>query len=208
MSPPDFLGSAFRMTHVLAFTTMEKKSFLLIMLLLTINWLTGRTQTTVLTGAAVKWNDSFSEWTIFTNEEGAEGELRLRWPLNNDWTEWQYRLGEASGIIKVKWNDNPNEWEVRGNGQVVTARTLWNNDFREWRISGGPTDVVLRVRYRNLIDEWEIRENKEAGFFEMYTAYERDPRDWVIRDDLTENISLTTKITMVFLVLFHSSPKE
>lgn len=168
---------------------------------------TGQAQT-ILTGAAVKWNDSFAEWTIFTGEDNLEGELTLRWPLNNDWTEWQYRLGDATGTIKIKWIDNPNEWEARGNGQVVTARTLWNNDFREWRITSGSTNIVLRTRYRNLNDEWEIRENKEAGFFEMYTSYERDPRDWVIVDELSQEVNLTTKMTLAFLVLFHSTPKQ
>lgn len=187
---------------------MIKKPFTLTFLLIVTVIIAGRAQPAVLSGAAVKWNDSFSEWTLFTTEEGLEGELRLRWPLNNDWSEWQYRLGEAAGVIKIKWNDNPNEWEIRGNGQVVTARTLWNNDFREWRVSSGSTAIVLRARYNNMFDEWEIRENKEAGFFEMYTAYERDPRDWIIVDELSENINLPTKVAMVFLVLFHSSPKE
>ena len=161
----------------------------------------------VLTGIGTRWNDTFSEWIVYTDEEDREGDLRLRWRLQNDWTEWEYRLGESTGRIKLKWRDNPNEWEIRGTNKVVTARTLWNNDFREWRITDNARQLTLKTRYGNLSEEWVLR-SSNYGHFEMITSWEGDPRDWIIVDELDEQISLPMKMALVFVVVFHSSPKE
>lgn len=160
-----------------------------------------------LTGLATRWNDSFSEWIAFTDTEGQDGELRQRWQGQDDWTEWQYRLGESTGNIRLKWNNNPNEWEARGDNVIVSARTVWNNNFREWRITDGQHTITLFCRYGNTFDEWSVR-NSNAGNFEMYTQWQGDPRDWVIVDELGQTVSLPTKMMMAFIVAFHSSPKE
>ena len=159
-----------------------------------------------LTGIATKWSDSFSEWYIYTDVEGEEGELKQRWALRNDWTEWEYRQGEHFGRIKLKWRNNFNEWEIRGGNEVVTARTLWNDNFREWRISGNGTQLSLNSRYGNTFDEWEIRKS-DHGLFEMYTNWEGDPRDWNVVDELDERIGFTMKMAMIFIALYQSVPK-
>ena len=160
-----------------------------------------------LTGISTRWNDSFSEWILYTDKEDREGELRLRWMSRNDWTEWEYRLGESTGRIKLKWRDNPNEWEIRGDNKVVTARTLWNNNFREWRITDNNRQLTLKSRYGNLLEEWVLR-STDYGHFEMATSWEGDPRDWIIIDELDEQISLPMKMALVFVVVYHSSPKQ
>lgn len=162
-------------------------------------------QTQVLTGISTKWSDSFREWIIYTEEEDLEGEIRMRWPLDNDWSEWEYRLGDATGTIKVKWRNNPNEWELRGSNEIIIMRTRWNNDPREWRIDGN-IDFILKSRYGNIRDEWAIEDDRN-GFFEMITAWEGDPRDWSIKDELDESVGLPTKLAMVFTVIFNSCPK-
>ena len=124
-----------------------------------------------LTGIETKWSDSFAEWTIFTDDEELEGELKMRWALQNDWTEWDYRIGDVTGRIKVKWKDNPNEWEVRGENKVVTCRTVWNNNFREWRITDNTNRVTLKTKFGNLNDEWILR-NSDKGTFEMFSEWE------------------------------------
>lgn len=161
-----------------------------------------------LSGIATRWNDDFSEWLIFPeNEEEEEGYLRMRWQSQRDWTVWEYRLGEETGAIKLKWKQDPNQWEIRGNNQIVTARSLWNNNFLEWRISTRSEQFTLKCRYGNVIDEWEIRDSK-SGAFRLYTNWEGDPREWTIEDDLNESVSLTTKMAIIFLVVYHSSPKD
>lgn len=160
----------------------------------------------MLTGIAAKWNDSFREWIIYTEEEGMEGELRMRWQLDNDWSEWDYRLGEATGAIKIKWRGNPNEWELRGGNQIISMRTRWLNDSREWRIDA-TQQFIIKSRYGNIRDEWTIEESSH-GAFEVLTAWEGDPREWVIADDLSPAVSIHTKIALVFAVLFNSIPKR
>ncbi|HFA50142.1 MAG TPA: hypothetical protein ENJ95_14120 [Bacteroidetes bacterium] len=158
-----------------------------------------------LTGIAAYYDDSFAEWRFFTGAEDEEGELNLRW--DDDWTDWDYRIGEIFGNIKMKWKDRPGEWELRGNNQIVTARALWRNDFSEWRITDNNTTFTLKAKWKNQTDNWSAG-NSKHGTFEMETNRERDPRDWNIYDDLDGEVSFELKMMMVFIVVYHSTPKQ
>jgi hypothetical protein len=159
----------------------------------------------MLTGISTKWNDTYGEWNLYTDDPELEGELHLRWLTNNDWTEWEYRLGDVTGTIRRKWKDNPNEWEIRSSSDIVTMRTLYANNFHEWRITGKQT-LTWKSRYGNNSNEWLLDDNK-SGSFQMLTVWEGNPGDWIVEDELDEAINLPTKIAMVFLVVVHSSPK-
>lgn len=168
-------------------------------------------QAQYLTGMSTYYDDSFVEWRFYTineDEEEDEGDLKITWQLRqDDWSEWGYRIGDASGTIKMKWKDKPEEWELRGNNAIVTARTVWPGQFTEWRISDGSTSLTLQSRYSNQWNEWQLR-NSSIGKFFMYTAYERDPRDWVIEDELDETVSFEVKLMLMFVVMFNSTPKQ
>ncbi len=160
----------------------------------------------LLSGAGARWSDSFREWVLYTDVDGEEGDLHLRWQNTGDWTEWEYQLAGISGAIKVKWPDNPGEWEIRNSeGEIVTAKTLWNNNFREWRISDNNIQLTLVCRYNSTWDEWEVQGNH--GQMEIYTAFTGDPRDWVVVDELDEEVPTAIRMGILFIVLFHSSPK-
>ena len=158
-----------------------------------------------LTGVATYYNDSFNEWRFYTELEEEEGELRLQW--DDDWSEWDYRLEDVSGSIQLKWKDKPDEWELRGNNKIVTARTVWNGDFSEWRIRSGSQTFTLRSKWKNQFDVWSTRDTKN-GNFSMETNWERDPRDWNVFDELNDEVDFETKMMMMFIVVFHSSPKQ
>lgn len=157
----------------------------------------------VLTGMATRWSGSFAEWQVFTTDEETEGELRQTWLGREDWTAWQYRIGEATGNIRIKWAENPNEWEARGDNFIVSARTLFNNNFNEWRVSDGRHTVILQSRFRNAREEWMLRSDQH-GWFEMYTAFEGDPRDWAIVDEMHEEIPLPMRVLLAFLVMINA----
>ena len=160
-----------------------------------------------LTGVATRYTDSFVEWQFFTEDE-EEGELKLTWQFReDDWTEWDYRTGEIFGDIKMKWKDQPDEWELRGDNKIVTAKTIWRGDFHEWRISDGSHSLTLKTKWGNIWDEWELRDTRN-GKFTMYTNWERDPRDWVIVDEMNEDVPFETKMMMMFVVIFNSSPRK
>ena len=159
-----------------------------------------------ISGIGTKWSDAFTEWTIYTEEDGLEGDLTMRWQLNNDWTEWDYRLGEEFGSIKMKWKDNPSQWELRGGGEIVTIYMVWPNDIREWRLTNNTITLTLKSRWGNNLNEWQLKTDK-YGHFDIYTNWENDPRDWNVYDELDEEISIHMKIALLFIATFHSSPK-
>lgn len=156
---------------------------------------------------ATRYSDSFVEWDALDTEGSVLGELVMRWQMQNDWSVWDYEVGDHSGYIKQKFSDDPTQWEVRGDGRVVTMRTLWSDDFSEWRVSDNQTTLVLKSRYGNSAEEWMLRDESQGHFY-MYTSYENDPRDWTIESDLPEEISMPMRMALIFLVLYHSCPKE
>lgn len=159
-----------------------------------------------LTAVATQWSDSFKEWIVYTDVEGEEGHLRLRWNSRGDWTQWEYRIGEWFGQIRTKWPERVDEWEVRGENLIIDARTMWRDNMREWRISTPEGhQYKWQSRYANMLDEWVI-DTEKFGFFEMYTAYEGDPREWLIVDEL--DASLPERMMLVFLTIINSTPKQ
>lgn len=160
-------------------------------------------------GIGSVWNDSFREWEIYTGNDWRTGTLDLRWnlPGREDWTEWDFRLGDTTAQIRLKWSDDPNLWEIKCLGVTVTARTAWNNDFRQWRLSDGTHRINWQSRYGNVRDEWIMREDA-LGHFTVYTYYEGDPRDWVIVDELKEDVSYAMRVAMIFIAVFNSVPKK
>ena len=163
-----------------------------------------------LTGIASYYNDSFVEWRFFTDDpdESLEGVLKLTWQLSNDdWTAWDYRLGELFGEIKMKWKDQPDQWELRGNNLIITARTIWRDDFREWRISDGSINLNFKTKWGNSRDEWELKDAR-LGSFSIYTNFEGDPRDWIIADETLPDLPFELKLMMAFIAVFNSSPRQ
>lgn len=182
---------------------MTYKTCLLALSLMS-TWSVGAQQ---LSGIATRWSDSFGEWIVFAEEEEEPGELRLRWTNLDNWTEWEYRLGESTGQIRLKWNEDPNEWEIRGDNRIISARTLFKSDFREWRISDNDRQFTLSSRYGNTSDLWAIRDS-DHGYFSIYTAWEGDPRDWIIEDELDPSIDLPMKMALIFIAIYQSLPKD
>jgi hypothetical protein len=183
-----------------------KKTFLLPILLL----LALQIQAQYLTGISSYYDDSFVEWRFYAENEAGdedEGTLKITWQLRDDWTEWDYRIGDAFGSIKMKWKDNPEEWELRGGNRIVTARTVWPGQFTEWRITDNTTTLTLKSKWTNQSDEWQLRDSNYGDFF-MYASYERDPRDWVIEDELDDKVNFEMKLMMMFMVMFNSTPKQ
>lgn len=178
-----------------------------------------------ISSVSTRWNDSFVEWEIYAvmpqdtaetdPEDDAEapteeyyGELKLRWiNLRDDWTEWDYEVGDERGTIRQKWKDDSSQWELRSyNGNVVSMRTAWPNDFNEWRITDNSISLNLKSRWTNQFDEWLV-DDLTRGKFYMYTLIERDPRDWSIEDSLDDSVSQSMKMALIFLTVFMGSPK-
>lgn len=172
-------------------------------------------------GVSTRWNDSFVEWETYcfdpdtsaaadeAPEEYTCGNLQLRWlNLKEDWTDWDFQLGDLRGSIRRKWKDDPTHWELRAfDGSVITMRAAWANDLNEWRVTDNNISLSLRSRWGNQLDEW-IVDDRARGQFHLYTTHRNDPRDWTIEDGLSENIPQTMKLALIFLAIYHASPKQ
>lgn len=187
-------------------------------------------QAQTLSSVSTRWSDSFVEWEIYAvtpkdstdtdededDDEDSEspteelyGEFKLRWlAIRDDWTEWDFELGEQRGTIRQKWKDDPTQWELRTySGDVVTMRTMWTNDLTEWRVTDNSTTLNLKSKWKNQFDEWLV-DDPTRGIFYIYTYSERDPRDWAIEDSLSSDVSEPMKLALVFLTVFCASPKQ
>ena len=155
--------------------------------------------TQYLTGVAARWSDNLAEWIIYTEYDDLVGDLTRRTSAQPGVAVWDYRVGEQSGVVRLRWNANPLEWEVRGDNRVVTARALWRDSPRDWRITL-PTGATFnwRSRYGNILSDWKLDETDQGGLG-MYTYYESDPRDWVIIDGW--ETALPEKLLLVVITL-------
>ncbi len=164
------------------------------------------TQAQYITGIGTKWSDEFIEWNIYTEDDEIAGEITMRWQMQLDWSEWDYTIGDESGSIKMKWKNNPNQWEVSGENELITMRTLFKDDPSEWRITNDSETITLKSRWRNNFNEWQLKHGK-YGEFNIISQWEGDPREWIIEDDLDDEISANMKVAIMFIVTYHSSPK-
>jgi len=152
------------------------------------------------------WSDSFKEWTYYTEGDSIEGSLSMVWKLNNDWSNWKLDMGEFYASAKLKYSDNPNFWEFKSGNEIVTAKTIWSGDFSEWRLSDGQHTIKLKSKYRDLPIIW-YSEGENYGYMDIFLENEDDIRYWVIEDELNENISELYSFAMIFLSIYHSTPK-
>ena len=182
---------------------MKTIAFAFLPLLLCINCV----QSQIPIGIGTKYYNSFREWIITTDDDDVEGNLRMRWSFGDDWTAWDFEIGDHHGTIDMKWKDQPDLWEIKCDGVIVMARTTWPGEFYRWKISDGSKTLNWYTRYTNEPTEWLTDEGKD-GFFQVYTYYENDAREWVIKDELPENTSLATRMAMIFMALHFSTPRK
>src|SRR5690606_31719982 len=53
-------------------------------------------------GLSTQYDDRYDKWVILTSTEGLEGTIEATWALMGDYSEWQYNLGDQSGIIRLR----------------------------------------------------------------------------------------------------------
>ncbi len=153
-------------------------------------------------------DNSFREWEIILENDSTEieGHLELTWGIENDFTQWQYRVEDRYGEIAQKFKNNPGFWELTSEDKVVTIRQVWSGDISEWRISHKDRSFTFRVVYPNQLDEWSIT-NDKYGELVLYTDRIGDPRDWIVADYTIEAITFEERMAAIFIAMFSSIPK-
>ncbi|MEO6133442.1 MAG: hypothetical protein ABIQ02_16500 [Saprospiraceae bacterium] len=157
-------------------------------------------------GLGTRYNNSFTEWTITTEDEDVVGELRMRWAFRNDWTLWDIRIGDIIATAEQKWKDDPNLWEIRCGDYTVNARTTWPGVFNRWKLNDGKDQFNWGTKYANQRDEWFIDIAGNSSF-KVNTFWEGDPRDWAVSDQLPEDVSEAMRLAMIFIAIHFSTPK-
>lgn len=150
-------------------------------------------------------DDRLDEWYIVSDDD-IEGKLETKWKLRDDWNEWEYEIGERSGDISLKQEIEPKRWELRSNeGIIVQMTQSWRNDKSEWKIECEGIQLSYEMPHKNDIGLWQV-DDKEMGYFECITLYERDYRDWEIYDEMSEEIILEMKLAMAFISILPNLP--
>ena len=160
-----------------------------------------------IVGMETAWTNEFKEWNIYAVDkdgEAIEGQIRMRWAINNDWSEWDYRIGEDFGQIKVKWKGNFNQWELRGGNEIIDIQTIYKDDATQWRIRTSDEVLRLELNRRDVPFDWRVN-NDKYGFYEVYTEWERDPNAWTIVDEFSAEVSIHVKMAILFFSTFSST---
>jgi hypothetical protein len=154
-------------------------------------------------------DDSFREWNVELEIDSStfiSGNLALTWGLGDDFTAWQYSIGENDGEILQKYANNPAFWELRQDGEVVSMTRTWPNDPTQWKIKLNGRQFTIKSKYGNVLDQWENRKSANGDLI-IYTEREGDPRDWLIEDYMVEDIPFLMRLAAVFISIYSSSPK-
>lgn len=173
--------------------------------LLCLSFLAKAQETTELYGLHARWSDSFSEWFISTPDERQAGNLDRQWLMGNDWTQWTIRFDGYSGTVRQKFKNDPQQWELRYGNHIITMRPVFPGDPNSWRILAGNSTLTWSREYRHLDAKWTV---ERVPGFTMYTEYEGDPRDWIIVDERTPQLSTAAKLAMVFITAYFSTPNR
>jgi len=150
------------------------------------------------------YDDTFAEWVVYYGEEET-GTIRMKWPLKEDWTQWEVFVGETEGFVKQRWSNKPGHWEAKINDQVIDMRPVFPRDYSQWILKSQEENVRLHMVYSDTVENWSI-ETKD-GYFDFYTTYLGDVRDWSIEDSLGDQLSTELKLAAITLILYHSCPK-
>jgi hypothetical protein len=166
-----------------------------------------RLDSQTLTGISARFNDAFVDWDVFADSlETDKGNLQMTWQQPDNWTNWNYRLGEKTGTIKTKWSRDLDRWETRGENKIIGAETIFTGDKRQWRVTNNDFSLEFTCTDYQNGEQWTV-EDSRRGRFLIYTELQRDSRDWLIEDELDPSVSLPMKMTLVFLAILNTVPK-
>ena len=151
-----------------------------------------------------EYDDVLFEWEVLyeTLQEDDSGEIDATWAHNNDFSQWDYSIGDHDGTIWRKWPDREDHWEVRSNGNTTTIKTKWLNDVSEWFINYND-EIKVTWRSKNFNDgnTWSLYKSK-YGEFEFYTEFIDDPRDWIIYDATSADLPFDVKMACCFIAMY------
>jgi len=78
-----------------------------------------------------EWDDALFDWEVIyeTLDEEEQGEIEATWAHNNDFSQWDYSVGDYDGTIWRKWPDRDDQWELRSDGNTTPITPKWLNYY-------------------------------------------------------------------------------
>ena len=165
------------------------------------------------------YSDDLTEWNLYQIEDADKGvaqdedyepeevlvgRLSVLWPMKEDrLRDWQYEIDGNRGTIRQKWSTDKTHWELSDSDSRITMQPTYPGDVRNWRITDNDITLTLRCRYGNVADEWLVDDSRYGTFY-MYTLREGDPRDWIIKNKLKEEVPAGMQMAIAFVVMFFS----
>lgn len=156
----------------------------------------------VITGYSTYYDDSFRKWIVYSDR--GEGLLELVWPLQNDWSEWAFRLGQHSGTLRSTWNNTFDQWTVTVDGVEFRARTVFQGDYRRIEVRG--EDIVMTLDFQEFDESWEGKAYPDYEIV-IYTHNAGDRRDWDVEQYSNYEIPLGFQVAATFLPILFVTPK-
>jgi len=145
-------------------------------------------------GMSTALDNDMSEWIIYPeNDSLPECRIRARWRLEQDPTEWDFRMGEISGTLRSKWRNRFDEWEIICDNEIVRVKMVWPGDWRQWRIESKDGEFQVKALYNMPVSQLTVSKRDEV-LMNIDPSFENDPRDWIIQDDLPEDAHLSTRM--------------
>lgn len=144
------------------------------------------------------------EWDVYTHE--TDGTLELTWALQRDFTDWTFEIGDVSGTIRQQWLNDDTQYELRTDeGHYIKMRVKWPNDYSEWIIESDSIPAFTWIAKQfNDGNHWEADRTGDLGTFEMYTEVEDDPRDWIIKDEIYQEL-FAEKVACMFIAIIRAT---
>lgn len=163
-----------------------------------------------ITGISSYYDDSASEWTIYgvdaNEEEEIEGELRIKWILRNDFSEWTLDYDNLLYTVRQKFNNDNSQWSIRSEqGEVADIKTKWHRDYSEWVVSYNREKYTWQTVYKNDGSQWYYETDKD-NYIEMFTANGSDTRDWIVNDYI--ELDDIVKLSFLFITMYNTTPKQ
>lgn len=154
-----------------------------------------------LIGMSTRYDSDISEWILYPEDEKLpECTIRARWSIPSNPGEWDFRMGEISGTIRLKWKDRLDEWEIIGDNIITRLKMVWPGNLSEWRVETSDKEYTIQSKYNFVLGDWLVKSKGDSPFI-MYPAYQNDLRDWKIEDNLPEDLHITARIGLCFAVM-------
>lgn len=155
-----------------------------------------KSYTQEIVGFHSTWDDELTQWLILGADEADDGELILirdgRRPL------WEVTFGGHQGEIRMVVEGRFEKWALRLGQAYVQIQRVWPGQNRDWRLTGSEYTMFFKGNHADFVTEWSGGLVKNTTF-EVDMQYIRDPRDWLVRDSLTEEDELAYKLAMLFI---------